>query len=174
MRSLPATAEPAYRAGAAALLVAIAAIVAALAFELLGGYRPCPLCLLQRWAYYAGIPALFAALVLLASGRRTASALIFLAVSVAFLANAGLGVYHAGAEWGFWPGPDTCAAAGGGVSAGSGGLADALKGPSPVIRCDRAPWTLLGLSFAGWNVVVSAAIFVAALEGAFGAVARRS
>jgi disulfide bond formation protein DsbB len=24
-----------------------------------------------------------------------------------------------------------------------------------VIRCDEAPWRLLGLSFAGWNVVAS-------------------
>lgn len=173
MRSLPATAEPAYRAGAAALLVAVAAILAALAFERIGGYRPCPLCLMQRWAYYAGIPAIFAALVLLASGRRSASALLLFAVSLGFLANAGLGVYHAGAEWGFWPGPDTCAAAAGGVSTGTGSLADVLKGPSPVVRCDRAPWTFLGLSFAGWNVVVSAMLFAATLKGAFDAAARR-
>jgi disulfide bond formation protein DsbB len=35
-----------------------------------------------------------------------------------------------------------------------------------VIRCDEAPWTFLGLSFAGWNVVISLLIAIAALQAA--------
>jgi disulfide bond formation protein DsbB len=26
------------------------------------------------------------------------------------------------------------------------------------VRCDEAPWRFLGLSFAGWNMVVSVAL----------------
>ncbi|PZN12832.1 MAG: disulfide bond formation protein B, partial [Proteobacteria bacterium] len=51
--------DPAYRWGAAALFVAAAIILAALGFEYIGGYRPCPLCLQQRYAYYAGRPTPF-------------------------------------------------------------------------------------------------------------------
>jgi disulfide bond formation protein DsbB len=144
---------PAYRAGGAALFLAAVVILTALAFEHFGGYTACPLCLQERWAYYAGIPALFFALVLLSAGHTRMATAVFLAVALAFLANAALGTYHAGAEWKFWPGPDTC---GGSqpLSTGTGGLFKDLA-TTRVIRCDEAPWHFLGLSFAGWNVVTS-------------------
>src|SRR5262245_58978426 len=88
----------AYQAGGLTLFLAVAAILAALAFQYIGGYLPCPLCLMQRYAYYAGIPVLFLAMALTAEMPRVAAFLFFL-VALAFLANAGLGVYHAGAEW---------------------------------------------------------------------------
>jgi disulfide bond formation protein DsbB len=156
--------DSAYSAGAATLLVALGAIGAALGFEHIGGYRPCPLCLMERWAYYASIPTLFVALVLVRAGWLRTAGLLFALVSLAFLANAGLGAYHAGAEWGFWPGPDTCATAPP-ANLGSGNLLDSLR-QSDVVRCDKAPWTFLGLSFAGWNVVVSLAASVATLRAA--------
>jgi disulfide bond formation protein DsbB len=161
-----ATALPAYKAGATALMLAVAALAAAYAFELIGGYQPCPLCLMQRYAYYAGIPLLFVALVLVATERTGWSAAIFFLVALAFLANAGLGIYHAGAEWKYWPGPDTCASLAQPLGSGSNGLLKELD-TTYVVRCDQAPWTFLGLSFAGWNVVVSFLVFVAALQAAF-------
>ena len=149
---------PAYRTGGATLLLAAAVILAALAFEHLGGYAPCPLCLQQRYAYYAGVPALFLALVLLSAGYARVAAAVFLLVAAGFLANAGLGAYHAGVEWKFWPGPDTCAGAAQPLSTGGGLLEDLAT--ARVIRCDEAPWQFLGLSLAGWNVVAS--LFLAA------------
>ncbi|MCL4766762.1 MAG: disulfide bond formation protein B [Hyphomicrobiaceae bacterium] len=146
--------DPAYRCGAAALAAAAAIILAALAFEHIGGYRPCPLCLQQRYAYYAGIPLLFGALVLVSMGRRKIAAAIFALVAAAFLANAGLGVYHAGVEWKLWAGPQTCQLALEPLPTGQGGLLKQLE-TVRVIRCDEAPWQLLGLSFAGWNAVLS-------------------
>ena len=143
----------AYRTGAMALVLASAAILGALAFEHIGGYLPCPLCLEQRYAYYAGIPLLFLALVLLSGGPRRPAALLFLAVSLAFLANAGLGAYHAGAEWHFWPGPDTCAGAQD-LTTSAGGLLESLP-TTNVIRCDEAAYRFAGISLAGWNVIVS-------------------
>lgn len=162
------TRSPAYRMGALVLFAAVAVILTALAFERFGGYTPCPLCLQERWAYYAAIPALFVALVLLSAGRTSAAAVVFGLVALAFLANAGLGTYHAGAEWKFWPGPDTC---GGSqpISTGAGGLFKDLA-TTRVIRCDEAPWHFLGLSFAGWNVLASLAL---AIGAAFSAVKAR-
>ncbi len=153
---------PAYRVGAATLIVAAAVILTALAFEHLGGYDPCPLCLQERYAYYASIPLLFLALVLLSMHIPRTAAAVFLVVALAFLANAGLGTYHAGVEWKFWPGPDTCAATARPLSTG-GGLLKQLE-TTRVIRCDEAPWHFLGLSFAGWNVVAS--LLLAAGAGA--------
>ena len=143
----------AYRAGALVLFAAAVVIATALAFEHIGGYVPCPLCLQQRYAYYAGIPALFLALVLVSAGYARVAGALFLLVAAAFLANAGLGIYHAGAEWELWPGPDTCAGAPQPLSKG-GSLSKDLE-TTRVVRCDKAPWQFLGLSFAGWNVVAS-------------------
>jgi disulfide bond formation protein DsbB len=155
---------PAYRSGGAMLFLAAAVILTALAFEHLGGYVACPLCLQERYAYYAGIPALFLALVLLSAGRTNTAAAIFVLIALAFLANAALGAYHAGAEWKFWPGPDTC---GGSqpISTGAGGLFKDLA-TTRVIRCDEAPWVFLGLSFAGWNVVASLLLAAGAASAA--------
>lgn len=157
----------AYRWGATALFLALAAIVAALAFEHIGGMTPCPLCLQQRWAYYAGIPVTFAALIVLTSGSPRLAAGLLALVALAFLANAGLGAYHAGVEWGFWAGPDTCAgAAQTAVSAGN--FLEQLKNTARIVRCDEAGWRFLGLSFAGWNVVASVMISTAAVQAALG------
>lgn len=148
-------------AGIAVLLVAAAAILAALAFEHIGGYVPCPLCLQQRYAYYAAIPLAAAALWLDRSGNGRFASLLFAAVALAFLANAGLGVYQAGAEWKFWPGPSSCAGSRD-LATDAGSLLKNLA-ETRVVKCDEASWRLAGLSFAGWNAVISAALFVASL-----------
>jgi disulfide bond formation protein DsbB len=146
----------------AALLLAIAAavILAALAFEHIGGYLPCPLCLQQRYAYYGGIPALAAALALLRARNAPAAAAILLLVGAAFVINAGLGIYQAGAEWKLWE-ISSCGA--------SGPLPefdiDRLNiGKAPI--CGVASWHFLGLSFAGWNAVVSALLALGAFAAA--------
>ena len=157
--------SPAYRAGALVLFGAVATILVALAFEHIAGYAPCPLCLQQRYAYNAAIPLLFLALVLLVADRRALAGLLFLAVAAGFLANAGLGVFHAGVEWKFWAGPDTCAATPQSLSTSAGDLLKRLEN-ARVVRCDEAPWRLLGLSFAGWNVLTSVALTLGAIAAA--------
>jgi disulfide bond formation protein DsbB len=155
---------PGYTTGAAVLFGAAAVILTALAFEYIGGYMPCPLCLQQRYAYYLGIPLLFIGLVLIGADRPNAAALVFAVVAIAFLGNAGLGVYQAGAEWKLWPGPDTCAG-GQGLATNAGGLLEDLS-RAQVTRCDEAAWRFLGLSFAGWNAVASFVLLLGALRAA--------
>ncbi len=158
------TVHSAYKTGAWALLFAAAAILGALGFQHIGGILPCELCLEQRYAYYAGVPLLFLALVLLSAGQRGPAALLFLAVALAFLANAALGIYHAGVEWHFWPGPAACTGAQP-LSNSVGGLLNSLPTTS-VIRCDEAAWRLAGISLAGWNVAVSLLVLVMSLRAA--------
>jgi disulfide bond formation protein DsbB len=154
----------------AVLVLAVATILGALAFEHLGGYAPCPLCLEQRYAYYVGIPALGLALVLLAFGHRALAAALLAAVAALFFANAGFAAYHAGAEWKFWPGPDTCAAAGEALGTAGGGLLKDLE-TTHVVRCDEPALRIFGLSLAGWNVLICLAL--AAGSAAAAAKARR-
>lgn len=154
----------AYRLGGAAFVMALGAILAALLFEHLLGFEPCPLCLQQRYAYYAGLPLLFVALVLIAGERPDWAMWVLGLVTLVFAANAALGVYHAGVEWKWWPGPDTCASAGGGLKplSGAGGVLGSLPG-ARIVRCDEPTGRFLWLSFAGWNVIGSLAIALAAI-----------
>ena len=157
--------DPAYRWGAAALFIAAAIILAALGFEYIGGYRPCPLCLQQRYAYYAGIPILFGALVLTSTGQKRLAGALFALVALGFRANTGLAIYHAGVEWKWWEGPQTCQMGLEPLTSGTGSLLERLQ-TTRVIRCDEAAWRFLGLSFAGWNAVFSLLLAIATFSAA--------
>ncbi|MCX5571404.1 disulfide bond formation protein B [Kaistia nematophila] len=135
----------------------LAAILGAWGFQIFGGYSPCKLCLEQRIPYYLGLPVLLVAILLLAARKSTglARALLVLA-GVIFLVGLGLGIYHAGVEWKLWLGPADC---GGGLTTTSNAgdlLAQVNK--TKVVSCTDAALRVLGLSFAGWNAVVSAVI----------------
>ena len=164
-RPTPITQTSTYRMGALALFLSAGVILAALGFEHVGGYLPCPLCSMQRYAYYAAMPLLFLALVLVATERPGLASLIFLVVGLGYLANAGLGIYHAGAEWKFWPGPSSCAAVSGDLATSAGSLLKDLERVQ-VIRCDEATWRFAGLSFAGWNVLISLLLCAVSLRAA--------
>jgi disulfide bond formation protein DsbB len=144
------------RASLLVALMATAALAAAWGFQL-AGYAPCPLCLYQRWAYYAGIPVTLAALYLALKKAPAARALLVLA-GLMFLANAVFAGWHAGIEWKFWPGPSTCT--GGQLS---GGLPDLSK---PIVMCDVPAIRIFGISLAGWNALVCLALAGLAFIGA--------
>ena len=137
-----------------AFLITSATITAAWAFEVIGGYRPCALCLQQRWAYYFSLPVLGLIWLRMLTVRADIDVVRWglFAVTIAMVINAGVGFYHSGVEWGWFEGPAACSS-GAGLS---GGLPDFSK--AKVINCSDAQWRLIGLSFAGWNVVVSAVI----------------
>lgn len=141
-------------AGVVIAAVAALTIAGAWFFQLVFDIRPCPLCLEQRYAYYLAIP--LAALVAFAASRGASRGLLATGLAVlalALLANAVLGGYHAGVEWGFWQGPTDCS--GPIVDFGNtGNLLDSLN-KVKVIRCDEVQWRFLGLSLAGYNVLIS-------------------
>jgi len=133
------------------LAILLAIIIGAYIFEY-AGYPPCELCLMQRWAYYAGIP--FAAFMALANPSWIKSGLVVLGLMLA--ANAIFGIYHSGVEWKLWAGPVACS--GGAIS---DGLPDLTK---PGVMCDEPAIRILGLSLAGWNAIVCAALAVLAFR----------
>jgi disulfide bond formation protein DsbB len=152
-------------APAAVLGLGLATILGAWGFQIIGGYVPCALCLQQRVAYYAGLPIALVALALALSGAKTIVVRgLLLLVALAFAVNVFIGVYQAGAEWGLWPGPASCGATSGG--GGGGSLLEQIQ-HIRVVSCTEASWRFLFLSFAGWNAVISAVLFLIALFGAF-------
>ena len=76
--------------------------------------------------------------------------------------NAGLAAYHSGVEWHWWEGPKDCSGTGRRNFGPAGGLADLIQN-TRVIRCDEAAWRFLGLSLAGYNVLISLALAVIAV-----------
>jgi disulfide bond formation protein DsbB len=165
------TLHSAYRFGALALSLAAFAIITALGFEHLGGYAPCELCLQQRYAYYAGVPLLFAALVAVSAGQARPAAILFGLVALAFLANGALGVYHAGVEWHFWAGPAACTGAQP-ITTNAGNMLEAL-GQTNVVRCDEASLRFAGISLSGWNVVCSLLVVWLSIRAALEALRTR-
>jgi disulfide bond formation protein DsbB len=150
----------------AILLVAGGALLGALWSEHFGGLAPCPLCLRQRWPYYVGLPLAGLGLIAAAAGSRRIALAALIALVPVFLIGAGLGAHHAGVEYGWWAGPTDCAGAGAMVG---GNLLDAMN-QTVVVDCAKAAWRdpVLGLSLAGWNVLVS----LGAAAMAAGAIAR--
>jgi disulfide bond formation protein DsbB len=144
------------------LALAMAAVVGtALGFEHIGGYIPCKLCLGQRVPYYVGVPVLLLAAVGAQLRWPPMPVRLLLWAGAALMAyGAYLGVYHAGVEWGFWPGPTDCVVT---VDAGSNSTADLLKDLDTIKppSCDKAAGRFLGLSFAGWNVFASTGLLLA-------------
>lgn len=152
----PAASGPALAAAALVTLIAAATIAGAWFFQLVLEILPCPLCLEQRYAYYLAIPV--GALTALAarSGAPRPLLLAGLAILVlATLANAGLGTYHSGVEWGFWKGPTDCSGPGPVVNLGSATDLLSRLDTVKVVRCDEVQWRFLGLSLAGYNVLIS-------------------
>ena len=86
------------------------------------------------------------------------------AIAIAMLINTVLGVYHSGIEWRWWAGPTECSGPLNSIGS-TGGLLQQLN-TVRVVRCDEAPWRFLGLSLAGYNVLISLALAVIALWGA--------
>src|SRR5690606_26326214 len=153
-------------AGLAALGMAVT-VGTALGFQHIGGYIPCKLCLEQRLPYYIGVPV--AVLALLAAAFKLPPLVVrglLIVVALLMTWSIWLGAFHAGVEWGWWPGPTDCGAVVAPPS-GSGSLLDQLDAVIPP-SCDQAAGRFLGLSFAGWNVVASVALaavaWVAALR----------
>jgi disulfide bond formation protein DsbB len=163
--SASARRNPASGVAIAIAVIATAAILGAFFFQYVLGLQPCPLCLEQRIAYYVAIPlALIAALAASRGWARALLAAALVVIALAMLINAGLAVYHAGVEWKFWPGPADCSGPITNLGRASD-LAKQLRNVS-VVRCDEAPWRFLGLSLAGYNVLISLALAGIAMWGA--------
>lgn len=141
-----------------ALLVPLLMLGGAYASQYVGGLHPCEMCWWQRYAHMAAIP--LALLAYAARGRACVSALFVGLAGLAIGVSGGIGLFHAGVEYGWWQGLTACS-----TSLASGSSADILNQimATPITRCDVAPWTLMGISMAGYNGLLSGAAALAIL-----------
>jgi disulfide bond formation protein DsbB len=146
--------HPVLIAALAITAIAAATLAGAWFFQLVLDIRPCPLCLEQRYAYYLVVP--LGALTALLAGSDAPRRVLLAGLAILWvvvLGNAVLGTYHAGVEWQFWQGPTDCTGPIGDLGS-AGSLLERLD-TVKVIRCDEVQWRFLGLSLAGYNVLIS-------------------
>lgn len=145
-------------ARAIALLIPLLLLGGAYASQIWGGLHPCEMCWWQRYPHMAAIPLALIAYVV--RGRTCYSALFAGLAGLAIGISGGIGLFHAGVEYGWWQGLTACS-----TTPTSGSTADILNQimATPLTRCDVAPWSLLGISLAGYNGILSGGAALAIL-----------
>lgn len=146
---------PSRTAQALALFIPLALIGGALTSQYGFGLFPCEMCMWQRWPHYTAI--VLAALSFVVAPAR--SPLVWLA-TLAIAVSGAIGAFHAGVEYGWWEGLTACS-----TTPTGGSSADILSQimATPITRCDVAPWSLFGISLAGYNGLLSGAAALAIL-----------
>ena len=143
-------ATPLARARALALATPLLLLGGAYVSQYGFGLYPCQMCWWQRYPHFAALA--LGAFALLRPPGRGPAALAGLAIGISGL----IGAFHAGVEYGWWQGLTACS------TTAEAGL-DPMKAiwAAPLVRCDVAPWSLLGISLAGWNFLFSGASAIA-------------
>ncbi len=109
------------------------------------GLYPCEMCMWQRWPHLVAIILAAAALAF-----RAKSMALVVAATMAILISGLIGGFHAGVEYGWWEGFTSCST---NLQTGGDMLESIMN--APLVRCDVAPWTLFGISLAGFNFLLS-------------------
>jgi disulfide bond formation protein DsbB len=131
-------------------------------FQYVIGLAPCEMCLWQRWPHMVAIAAGLAALTCYKT-PRLAGALLLVAI-LGLATTSALGLFHAGVELRWWPGPQACSG-----TIPTGLSAEELRKAlfsAKMVRCDAVAWSLLGISMAGWNAILSALLTIGLASGA--------
>lgn len=142
------------RLGLLAALGSGALLGGALYFQYVMGLAPCEMCHWQRWPHMVAVAA---GLLAAASFAWPRLALVFALTAItALLVTSAIGVFHVGVEYRWWEGPQACS---GNIPRGlsTEQLKKYLFG-ARMVRCDETAWSLWGLSMAGWNALLSAAL----------------
>ncbi len=130
-----------------ALIIPSALLGGALISEYIFGLYPCEMCMWQRWPHLAAIILALAAMLI---RHHKLSKFLILDAALAILISGLIGGFHAGVEYGWWEGLTSCATT---LPAG-GDILDSIMN-APLVRCDVAPWSLFGISLAGYNFLLS-------------------
>ena len=141
-----------------AFLLSLGLLIGAWVFQYGFGYAPCQMCYWQRHAHKIVIGVAVLGLIAVYVGKpdiRLINALLVLAL----LGSAAMALWHVGVEYKWWEGPKTCASGPIDLSTlGTGqSLLDSLNDPVKPPACSEAVWHFLGLSMAGWNMLISTA-----------------
>jgi len=131
-----------------AFLLPASLLAGAYGSQYIGGLYPCEMCWWQRYPHFEAVAIAFIAFFVGNPAYR--HALVALA-ALGILTSGLIGGFHAGVEYGWWEGLTACTST---ISGSGKDLLDSIMN-APLIRCDVAPWTLFGISLAGYNFLLS-------------------
>ncbi len=145
------------------IAVSLGALAAAYASQVWGGLEPCILCIYQRYVYGVAFVLGLAGLAVGAKprARRVAVAL----AGLAFLGGAAIAFFHVGVEQHWWRGTAECHAPAFDPDASIAELRRQML-ETRFVPCDEIPWSLFGISVAGYNVLASLGFAAASLGAA--------
>lgn len=149
---------PLSKARLIAILAPTALLGGALISQYVFGLHPCEMCMWQRWPHLAAIALALVAIITRTQRSTSTAFTAFAAIAIAI--SGGIGAFHAGVEYGWWVGLTACSTTPVGGSAAD--ILDSIMA-TPLVRCDVAPWSLFGISLAGYNALLSVAAAIATL-----------
>jgi disulfide bond formation protein DsbB len=161
---MPILAERPYLAPLAVVAASLAALAAAFASQFWGGLEPCVLCIYQRYVFGAAIAVGLATIGLMrwpALGRLGMGL-----AALVFLTGAGIASFHVGVERLWWEGTAACHGPVFDPDLTIEQLAEAMMN-TRFVPCDQIPWSLFGISIAGYNALASLGLAAASLWAAW-------
>lgn len=122
------------------------------------GLDPCPLCYYQRIPYF--IVGLLSMLAIACADRKPCWTRCLLGIiTCLFLAEATLAAFHAGVEYQWWKGLNSCGNAALPDNPTAAEMRDFVMGRN-ITRCDVAAFRLFGISMAGYNFIAATFLFL--------------
>ena len=139
------------------LFISIFVLISAYFVEYILGYKPCNLCLLERLPYFFAI-----IIILLCLTINKFYKIVFILLTITFAVGTILSFYHFGIEQGFFKESLVCAANNEINSLAKEDLIKELQ--KKVVSCKDVQFTLLGLSLAIINTIISFILSVITLK----------
>ena len=139
------------------LFISIFALISAYFVEYILGHKPCNLCLIERLPYFFSI-----IIILLCLTINKFYKIVFILLTMTFAVGTILSFYHFGIEQGFFKESLVCAANNEINSLTKEDLIKELQ--KKVVSCKDVQFTLLGLSLAIINTIISFILSVITLK----------
>ena len=139
------------------LFISIFVLISAYFVEYILGYKPCNLCLIERLPYFFAI-----IIVLLCLTINKFYKIVFILLAITFAVGTILSFYHFGIEQGFFKESLVCATNNEINSLAKEDLIKELQ--KKVVSCKDVQFTLLGLSLAIINTIISFILSVITLK----------
>ena len=130
------------------LVISIIALASAYFIEYILGYKPCNLCLIERWPYLIALIFIITNLII-----NKLEKIILIALAIIFAAATILSFYHVGIEQGFFDESLVCISNDGINSLNKEDILKELQ--KEVVSCKNVEFTFFGLSLATINAVIS-------------------
>ena len=130
------------------LIISAVALSSVYFIENVLGYKPCNLCLIERWPYIIAIILILTNLII-----SKLEKIILIKLSIIFAAATILSFYHVGIEQGFFEESSVCTS---NNEINSSNKEDIIKElQKEVVSCKNVEFIFFGLSLATINVIIS-------------------